>query len=215
VVDTASRVGKEKGGPPGPPFFPVEVTVTVKNIREVIAQATEEELQTGKDWYTEANKLASSWADQYDLPIDAVVGVIGALSPCVPWTRNIEDAKAILDAHAEGQDPRIITVSTFGPNKEKAARILEEGTRHGIIGGQKVIDFCDQIEDPSRGIAVIDRHAMNVWIGERVVFKGSISKGRYLSAQEDYEAAAKMCGMTPDQAQATAWVVWRRMHGVR
>jgi hypothetical protein len=76
----------------------------VRNILETIRAARPDEVEYWKQWYVFAHEDVQALAEKYDLPYEIVAGVTAALSPNVPWEKNIEAAEHML----RGQGRRII-----------------------------------------------------------------------------------------------------------
>ena len=191
--------------------------MTLMNLLTVFEQATPQEVIEGMTWYDEAHRLACSISDQFGVSLDVVAGVIAALSPRSKWERNIADGRNIIAAQAAGEDPAAIPVTTFNRNKARAIEILQAGTRHGALSGQKVCAFADNIEDPGGNSVTVDSHAFNAWVGERAIINGTgprITPKRFRECAADYQKVASLYGIRPSQAQAIIWLVWKRLHSI-
>lgn len=67
-----------------------------KNILDVWDQATPGERQTGKDWYSNAHKIALAMAKKNGVSVREAAGVIAAYSPQTPWGQNLINANEVL-----------------------------------------------------------------------------------------------------------------------
>jgi hypothetical protein len=172
------------------------------NIINVFRRARPEQLAEGLEWYADAHSLARALSP---LDVDRGAGVLAALSPVTPWSRNVTlAARAFADGQASG---------TLEPNVRKANRILTGEHWRDVLSGNKVRAFAACIADPAGADAVvIDRHAFDVAVGRttddaarRVLARVGVY-GRFVKA---YRRAASVLGYSPSQVQAVAWVVWR------
>ena len=189
--------------------------MSLMNLLNVLEQATPQEVIEGMVWYEQAHELACTLADQYGLSLDVVAGVIAAISPRSRWKRNVVDAERLIAAYVVGEDPMAVSVTTFNRNKECAIRILEAGTRHGVLSGPKVCAFADNIEDPSGNPITVDSHSYNAWIGHQAISSGNgprVTPKRYRECAEGYRKVADLYGIRPSQAQAIIWLAWKRIH---
>lgn len=182
-------------------------------ILDVYRQATVAELEAGMAWYADAHALASRLnpAD-----VSGAAGVIAALSPMMPWDRNMMlAARAYEDGTASG--------ALYG-NVAKANAILAGSNPLDVLGGDKVRNFYAAIADPTSKSAVcIDRHAFDIAVG-RVTNNESRAalgrKGIYERFANAYRRAARVLSketgmdVTPSQVQAVTWLTWRRLKGL-
>ncbi len=186
------------------------------NVKAVVAQATDEELTEGLNWYDATREQLACLADDTGLPLFTVAQVFAALSPSNRVDRNLQDTEALCHAITRPDARRrfeSITVATYGANKLKAWRIL-----HGedALTGPKCSAFARNLAGDLNPVTV-DRHAFNVAAGGRwIVSEGGprITPRRYEEAAEGYRQVASELDIAPAQAQAIAWVVWRRLQEV-
>ena len=175
-----------------------------KNIEKVLSYATPEEKEYWTRWYPGAHALAWKLAKKFDQPLNIVAGVLAVLSPRTDWINNVGFASAALAGNWE-------EVRTISPeNERKAWSLINEGD-FSVIRGDKVHKFFQSIYDPQRfeNEVVVDTHAAAIWLGRRVGEIPSISPTVRAKMTEDYRNAAKTFGITPQGAQALAWVLWR------
>ena len=191
------------------------------NILAVFQLASLTERREGLAWYATAQAICSDLAVKHDVSDEVAAGVVAALSPRNRWERNVQDADALITAYRFGgrEQAEKTKVCTFGKNREKAIRILEEAFADGgvlmILSGPKLKEFYSCIRG-IEGEVCIDGHAYCIWAGERTGLKDVPSIGVKLRRQikADYAAAAAEVNLTPAQLQAVTWVTWRRLHGV-
>lgn len=191
----------------------------VENIYAVWQLATAEERVAGRQWYPTAKAIAVELASRYGIPANQAVGVLAALSPRNQWSRNVQDAEAVISAFVNGgrEQAEAVKTCTFGANKAKAIKILESGFDTlpailEILSGPKLREFASCIAGLPE--VCIDGHAWAIWHGERVSLKDVPSIGVKLRRQikADYAQVAANLGETPAAVQAVTWCAWRRLH---
>lgn len=196
--------------------------ITHGNILAVFFSASEAEIAEGRDWYAQANLVARTLSNRYDLAGPHVAaGIIAALSPNNRWHRNVADAEALIRTYCAGDECDAIKVSTYSKNKEKAIRILDGESPENVLGGLKVRAFYNCIIGGDD--VCVDGHAFSIWSGQRVSTTKTpkISPRLYNAISEDYRRAAAVIDQvagscyTAAQIQAITWVVWRNQFGGR
>lgn len=189
------------------------------NILSVYALATPEEIHHGMTWYADAQADAQAIADDCELPLHVVVGVISALSPTNLWGQNVKDARLFCETFVNGGYYTDVKASTYKKMWEKAWAILEAvplDCQHvaTILNGPKITDFfwCIMGHDN----CVIDGHAWGIAYADRRVMQEvpSIGKKARAELQDAYRVAAHTWGCKAYQMQAITWVAWRRIHGI-
>ena len=189
--------------------------------------ASPAELQEGRQWYSNAAKIAADLRDKYDLPMISAAGIIAALSPQNPWESNIQDSYNVCEAYSvDGKDAALsVECGTFDTNKRKAIAILELGRSatsyevHRILNGLKVRNFLLSILGDSLAVCV-DGHAYSIWLGERVSTSDmpTITPRLYQQIADDYvQATVKINDILGTQykpyvVQAITWVVHRNLY---
>ena len=208
--------------------------MTIKNILAVYDMATPEEIREGVVWYATALAECKRISIDNGIPLNTVVGVTAALSPNNKWTRNILNARDMVEAYLRGDSIESFKVSTYTKMKEKAWSILDCSLPYDkptavysvsdleiieILKGQKIISFFENIMGYDG--CTIDGHARNIAYAERIGLTGSlyIGKKEYKILQEDYVKAASMRTtngrpLKAFEMQAVTWVTWRRIHNI-
>lgn len=191
----------------------------VSNINRVFAGASDAEFTQGLSWYATAQADAQAIADECELPLHVVVGVIAALSPTNDWKQNLKDARAFCNTFVDGGYYADVKASTYKKMWQKAWSILEavpldcQHVAH-ILNGPKITDFfwCIMGFDT----CVIDGHAWCIANDDRRTMQEvpKMSKKMRLELQDAYIVAASMHDLTAYQMQAITWVAWRRMHNI-
>ena len=189
------------------------------NIKRVLDQASPEDISVGMEWYRVANTFALGLAEKYDSDLDTTAGVIAAISPRLNWGLNQAYAERML---RDGDAPLL------GMSKAKALRIMGGESPDVVFAapkeraqqGQKIRAFYACILRPNETDAVcVDRHAYDVANNIENALdedrKGLERKGVYEEIAQAYRDVAKERGLLPWQAQAIAWVTWRRLKGLK
>lgn len=186
-----------------------EVQVMTERLTAILETCDDSYWQTGTYWYASAHNAAAHLAVTYHTTVRHACGVIAALSPRLPWARNIMYAAQLLET---GDAP------VLSANKQKARRIAAGEEPLDVLSGSKVRAFYLNMVQPGYGDDVcVDRHAVDAAIG----LKGSDEtrkrilerKGGYQLVADAYRVAAARFAIAPAQAQAIVWLVWKNAHG--
>jgi hypothetical protein len=163
-------------------------------------RADDDQTARGATWYEEAHALARALDPSN---IRRAAGVIAALSPQMPWTRNVTLA---VRAYADG-------IASGAPFATMATRILRGEDLADVLNGPKTRAFAETIADPAHAdTVVVDRHALSVILSRNSTDKDANAlgrKGAYAACAAAYVAAADVLGVSATVVQATTWVVWR------
>lgn len=89
------------------------------------SHASAEEIQSGIDWYSDAQQFTRELAEEYSICAFKTAAVVSALSPNNKWPRNKIDAAAIIHAVTNNLDTNAVKVCTYNNNKNKAIDILK------------------------------------------------------------------------------------------
>jgi hypothetical protein len=198
----------------------------IDNIKSIHKLATAAERVDGDCWYPIARNIAQTLSEEYGVRLNAVIGVIAALSPRNKWSRNVVDAENLIAAYvADPESAATLKVCTFGANKAKAIACLKLDTERGddgvhfteilaILSGPKLREFASCIAGLDD--VCVDGHAYCIWTGGRTSLKDVPAIGAKLRREikADYQQAAKELGLTPAACQAITWCTWRRIHGI-
>ncbi len=185
-------------------------------IKAVFAEACERDTTKGMSWYFDVNKLCAEMAEQSDhahiTPVH-VAGIIAALSPMRSWTDNINKAReAIQTGTARGLGHTVDTTSIIWHGFDPEVVISRTGNNPKVHAFFRNIAYPESSED-----VTIDRHMWNLLFDDLgVVEKAALRfKGpEYLWAAEQFRIVANQIDVLPHQLQATAWLAWRRKHGI-
>lgn len=188
----------------------LDTDVLADNVLAAVEQATPAQYAEGMAWYQAAHTFAVGLAEEHGLTVEQAAGVIAALSPQLPWDRNLTYAELLV---------RTGSAPTLGRSIRQANAILDGADPLDVLGGAKTRSFFANIFDPDGSHAVtIDRHALDVALGVKGTDKSRKlieRKGAYELVADAYRNAAERIGVLPNQAQAIAWVAWRNDHAWR
>lgn len=96
-------------------FLEQTVEFMKDNLLALYGSVSPEYRERSKLWYVGANKLSQNVADKYGQSLEAVAGVMSALSPGLDWYVNYDIGVRLLDIHKNHQD------TVFGDAEYKAA----------------------------------------------------------------------------------------------
>jgi len=166
------------------------------NILAIYDQASNDEVMSGLSWYPTAHEVAREASN-----VISGAGIIAALSPRLPWHRNIILARQCFDSPLNG--------GALG-NSVRAANAIRNGAHPlDVLGGLKTRAFFDNIANPFTSRAVtVDVHAIRI---AGITDRDSIGKGLYNEISAAYTDAAKYAGISPAEMQAITWVTYRRI----
>lgn len=184
----------------------------VKNILDILALATDEEIKQGQNWYSNAQSFANEQAGIYGVSLEIVAGIISALSPASDWERNKIEAIEVLKGNSS------FKYATYGMNVKKAFVIREAGLHVDIASffpSNKTYNFYHNIVNPSdKRFVTVDRHALSIANGS-VREDKTITNIEYKELAIYYTKAAKIAGFLPCVIQAITWEKWRSAKGYK
>lgn len=169
--------------------------------------ATAEDLAAGIGWYDRARAVAESIAAETGLPARQCAGIIAALSPRCQWGANVSGARATAIAAVNGKPmPAIAGILS---NRRKAWRIANGEDAGVVLSGPKVRAFFANI------MGDVETVTIDMWAARAAEGRSNEQapvRRRYELCAESYRRAARRRGMTPRDAQAAVWTVFRRTH---
>lgn len=201
------------------------MTGSPNNLWKVWEQATPMERELGSEYYHGQHNRLRAIAGNYGIPHHNVIGAFAALSPNNDEDGNYRDLYAVITASLERMEPEEYNVSTYGPNKLKAHRIISGGEHPwDVLGGRKVMNFYRNTLDPRDPQPVtVDGHMVSCWHGSRLLLRRASKAGmsavindkEYEHIAGDVRKVAKRAGIVSCQMQATLWLAWKRIHRIR
>ena len=193
------------------------------NIRKMykwaLANMTQAEIDTARQWYDIAQEDAKQIAIEFDMAVFEVAGVIAAISPNLEWERNKANAYTLIKAYLGGDGIDSFKISAYNQNKDKAWRIMQEKPDYEgmkrILNGKKIVPFYSNIM--GEDVITIDGHARNIYYNERVGLTDArthvgVKENRHLVAE--YAKVAKELGLLGRELQAITWVAWKKKHNI-
>jgi len=185
------------------------------NILGTLALADANERKLGENWYAKAVADVSALAAKMDIAHESAAGVVSALSPNCPWSQNIQSAERLIRQKALDIDA-MVGVMAYKANRVKALAILAGAPVGGVLGARKTYYFWRALCGDSQA-TVIDGHALNIARGAwgASLKQTAMTPKQYFVVAQAYRDTADYVGMTPCALQATTWVTWRRLQGVR
>jgi hypothetical protein len=160
-------------------------------------------LHSGYNWYTEAHKLAETWAKEHKVSTMVMAGVIASLSPNTSWDENKKLVEDFMHTGTCGHTGVMIGKAVGCMFATSDKEILS------ILNGEKIKSFFLNILYPEvRTTVTIDRHAVAVALG-RVPSGKHITVKQYAFFVGAYQRAADVLDLMPHQLQAVTWVKWR------
>lgn len=178
------------------------------HVRAVFERANEHTRAAGVRWYSDAITAVRRQLGEWHPPTATIAGVLAALSPRMPWERNVDlAADALLRGAARG---------ALSQNCAKANAILAGADPERILSGRKVRAFYYCLAYPFSDAVCVDRHAVCVAAGRHLPERagGAILArvGAYDRAAYCYRhvAAELGAGWRPMDVQAVTWLQWRK-----
>jgi hypothetical protein len=166
------------------------------------------------DWYRDiAARDCESIAAETDIPFRTVAAAMAILSPGPQYAVNVSDTRRFCQWAAVGPfSLPVPSASTYGPNREKAARMLARctspngGDPSEFVSGPKVTAFwrniCGDLEH-----VTLDRHAVRpISKSGKDMPTGKVERARM---EDAYRRAAAKVGLHPAEFQAVIWVAVR------
>jgi hypothetical protein len=165
-----------------------------ENILSVYRSADFVSFIDGLNWYETVHEMAR------DLHPNVVksAGVLSALSPRMPWHRNVALAETCIAGDLTG--------GALKRSIGNANAIRNGANPWDVLGGLKTRAFFINILDPMRtDVVTVDTHAIKIAGLDR----DSVGKGLYMEIQQAYIDAANVAGIRPNQMQAVTWMTYR------
>lgn len=178
----------------------------IENITRILTAATDTEIASGTAWYPNAHDFSLEIADGN---LEMGAGVIAALSPRMPWGRNMTLAQQAFSDTG-------LTGGCLGANIVKAQRIIAGEDPLDVLGGDKVRSFYGNIIDPLSDNVTVDAHAFDIAHG--MTFgkdRPNIGKIIYRELSDAYREVAAINDFAPGEVQAITWVSWRNLHNFK
>lgn len=170
----------------------------MNKIATVLFQATSEDINEGMIWYTNANQYCQELAQEFNISLSKVAGIVSALSVLKEWGLNKRIAKQFLQGKRN--------VHT-GLQVRKAEWILEGKDIELCLGGLKTINFFNNILSPdNKAFVTVDSHMH--WMYKEYP---SLTPKKYNLIKNDFINYANQTNQIGCEVQACAWLVVKRI----
>ena len=170
----------------------------MNKIATVLFQATSEDINEGMIWYTNANQYCQELAQEFNISLSKVAGIVSALSVLKEWGLNKRIAKQFLQGKRN--------VHT-GLQVKKAEWILEGKDIELCLGGLKTINFFNNILSPdNKAFVTVDSHMH--WMYKEYP---SLTPKKYNLIKNDFINYANQTNQIGCEVQACAWLVVKRI----
>ena len=197
-------------------------TKVVKNLLRYYALCSNEDIEAGKRWYPEAHEFCKGLAEQYNMPLYKVAGIVSVFSPQASWPQNRAWAEEFIRNRGRG----------FMGNRErtiKAKKIYNATHPEQVYdnlattpnGARKTKAFYKNITLPGFcDTTTIDRHAIAACFQRPEKSRalndkeGSVTPVQYDFISDCYVKAARKVNMIPHDFQAAIWLTVRRVRGL-
>ncbi len=187
-------------------------------ILDIYDQSTPDERWAGNEWYGAARRWCRYYGELYGFSGESVAGALAALSPLCPWSKNAHNTVIVMEGVILGKAPEDVKVSApiVVENRRRAMEILKTGNVNGILSGNKVTAFFDNIAHPESRRVTVDNWTYRVWKNEGFNTPYfSVYPALYRRIETDFIEIADSVGLRPYVLQATVWIVARRYASLR
>lgn len=196
-----------------------------KQIAKLYRSASEDEFNEGILWYEQAHEICKLIGLKYYCPLPKVIGVMAALSPATNWQQNVSDTHNLIMAWHHGLNADEVVVTTYGPNKAKAVRILnmdssnerdiEQVILHKSRINKTACFYLNILHPGNDDLVTVDRHAFRIALGNAdEADEICMTEKRYRNIQKAYQIAATGLDVSAIQLQAIVWCAFRRISGI-
>jgi hypothetical protein len=175
------------------------VTTYADTMRPLMQRATPADMASGLAWYADAREIAVTISERMNVSVETGAAIIAALSPRMPWARNVVLA---LDM-ADGREVRALGQSVRAA--ERAVAIYRDGgDPFDALGGPKTNAFARNIAGDMSAVTV------DIWMMRAA---GLSTDAPTIVQYREISAAIAMLAreydMSPAAAQACLWTVVR------
>lgn len=187
------------------------------SLRRWYYAASDEQIKSGKDWYSEAQDYAQYLSMEFTIDKYKCAAVISALSPNNKWQRNKVDAFNVIQAWRDGKDPDSVKCCTYNSNKRKAFAILS-GDIELSAKSPKTHSFAMNVGMLSDKHVTVDKWHIRACLctpSDGVTeTQESVTPVQYRRIEAITNTLAEMLGIKAYELQAIIWVTikdqWNR-----
>lgn len=184
-------------------------SVVRANLRYWFNQASLKEFEDGLNWYERANQECKSMSEL--APMLQVAGTVSALSPNNKWSRNLFDARSVLEAVADGLPADSVKVCTYNANKLKAFEIAR-GNQEILKKSPKTYAFAKNVGELDDEFVTVDvwhLRACQTRSHSRKNVAESVTALQYKIIADETKKVAKEFKLKGYEFQAIVWVTIR------
>ena len=162
-------------------------------------------VNSGKDWYIQANIFCKNVAHELNIETDLVAKVVAILSPFNLWDNNKNDAYKLLFAlKYERENVGLLTFTTFRNNVQKAIDVYDGKIDFELTDtNMKTYSFYQNIMLNDKYVT-IDRWMMRLLDFEKY-FGKTLTKKRYVQFAESFMYVAWKNKLKGYELQAILW----------
>lgn len=185
-----------------------------RNLNRIWNLATPEDKVQGGSWYPTANRQIFDLSVKHNIPLDAALGAVAALSPGLRWDLNLSRAEFLFKAFdTEYPETETYGLSPYGKrNVQKAWRILRGEEPLAVLSGPKVRAFYSCLRDPFAPDVVVDGHMKFACLGtRRGIGAAAVSVSEYPHWVAVIRKLARRLALRASQLQAILWLAWRKI----
>ncbi len=210
------------------------------NIGMWLDSADDAMIEQGKNWYHDARAFSRWLSETYSIDLTQAAGVLAVLSPRIDWDTNMRTAVAVCAQWKTGlatiasvlSEPGVVA---YGPNVEKALRILDEGKAESCDAGKSCLkrttigETCAAVHGPKvsaffRAILGHSTGTIDVWATRAATISPSealhgvsmsddrragIPGDRHEAIAEAYADVGNEHNLTGAECQAIVWLAIR------
>lgn len=178
----------------------------ILNLYQVFEHCTEDDIEQGKGWYSQANLFCQELSSAYNVDVLKVAGIIAALSPLKEWSLNMQMAETFLSSGGLISNHTLL-------QSEKAYDIYKHCTDRAqvnkVLNGKKTINFFNNILYPDdKNYVTVDRHHLAIVSQSNLE---SCTPNQYNSVKNSTILFADNVNLLPNQVQASLWLCWKRI----
>lgn len=186
--------------------FHPRIAEMARNLRHLYHHSTTTgDVALGSVWYDDAYLIMREWSATYGYSIATCAAVTAALSPQLPWTRNLIIADDIL----AGRVPSIGALRVNVAKAQTLCNAREGDTRTVFKSAPKVLNFSRNLAG-DYSFVTVDTHALQAALCDVEIVLG-LKETAYDAFALAYAKAAKSVDLEPAIFQAIIWHTWKRL----
>lgn len=168
-----------------------------EQLNNVIKQATEEQIYQGKMWYINARRFAEELSEEFNVPLNKIVGIISALSVQKRWDLNKKIARQYLQGKKDIH---------FKLQVSKCDWIMRGDDIDKCLGGLKTVNFYHNILNPEDS----NWCTIDLWMLRIFNERPKVTPKQYNQLKQVCVDYSKQIKWVTPTTQAVAWIVARQ-----